>query len=597
VTCNHCDHSFLADESGTAVEAESPVDGTRSKSSEAPTRRQRALARIADLRQRAARAKVLEAELASARKDHTRLNITRQVLKAELADRLAEVARLKRSGEDLITVRSERDQLESDWRAARDEVQDLLARLDDARRLNERLESRYQAASIERARENEESFRLWETERQELIAGWRQELRFAQEEAARQRDVLHAEAVDREQLLHAQFTSANRELEQEKEFLRARIDALESALDVARGECEQMLEQASSESAGLDRLRADLSTARHEAALAHEREEKLAEGLQLVQTLLERVRAEREQLALDLQKAGEDRLTLEASQREERARLEHDLGEARRWEELAIQREDQLIGQIKEIRTGLETAEHERDALRSELHELRQSASSQPLPPAAVAPAPAAEDASLLHHELARLQENLGELRRERDLAVEEVSALRLDRDRLHDNLARLEARLQEAECHDHTVLEQLRQESANTRLALAEADQREAELRTQLAALECRLNQDSADDIPPATEPQENPAPPVLEDAASAPTADDPVSAAPAGESEAPSPPPPAIDDLPRPEPLHDESPEARIHRLRSALRDDHEASSRHNVRPFFARIGRILGRDHSER
>jgi hypothetical protein len=53
-----------------------------------------------------------------------------------------------------------------------------------------------------------------------------------------------------------------------------------------------------------------------------------------------------------------------------------------------------------------------------------------------------------------------------------------------------------------------------------------------------------------------------------------------------------PTVVDLPRPEPLPEESPEARIHRLRCSLLAAHAAGPGHHLRPFLSRLGRLLGR-----
>jgi chromosome segregation ATPase len=552
VICNHCDHAFLAEESGTEPDAASRTDGTAPGVRNSPTEIERLQGQIAMLRQQAEREKVRDAELESARQEHNRLLTTLQVLKTELVDRLAEVERLKRSAEDLTTVRAVRDQAEAELCAARAEAHELGARLEDQRRLNEQLEARYQAACIEHARANEESFRLWEIERQELISAWRQELRIAHERAAQECDGLHAAAVDREQHLHAQIAAANRRFDQEAEILRARIDTLESELDVARGKCEPPIDQVTKDGDELDALKAELRSARHQVSLALQHDEKLAEQLQLVQSVLESVRAEREQFALELEKAGQDRLSVD--------------------------------------------------------------------------PAPDAADASLLRHEHARLQENLERLQQQRDDAIEQVAALRLDRDRLYDTAARLEARLQEAEGHDRRAFERLEQQSADVRDALAAANQREAELCAQVESLRSQINCDRADHNPPAAEQQEKLTHVGCNEQAPFPTTagvNEPEICAPAEGSEPPAtaedgasphPSPSAdeteqpaestaqphigdetpadlpADDLPRPEPLPEESPEARILRLRRSLCSVHAAGA---GRPF-APLRRILGRRH---
>src|SRR5262249_55234573 len=51
-----------------------------------------------------------------------------------------------------------------------------------------------------------------------------------------------------------------------------------------------------------------------------------------------------------------------------------------------------------------------------------------------------------------------------------------------------------------------------------------------------------------------------------------------------------PAPDGLPRPEPLSEESPEARIHQLRNSLRIAHEARSKAILPPFLSRLSHIL-------
>jgi DNA repair exonuclease SbcCD ATPase subunit len=554
VICNHCDHAFLAEESGTERDAASRADGVAPEVRNARSEIERLQDQVTMLRQQTERAKVREAELESARHEHKRLLTTLQVLKTELVDRLAEVERLKRSAEDLTTLRAERDQAEAELRAARAEAHELGARLEDQRRLNEQLEARYQAACIEHARENEESFRLWEIERQELISAWRQELRIAQEQATHERDGLHAAAVDREQHLHAQIDAAHRRFDQEAEILRARIDTLESDLDGAHGKSDSPIDQVTKDGDELDALKAELRSARYQVALALQHDEKLAEQLQLVQAVLESVRAEREQFVLELEKAGQDRLSVDR--------------------------------------------------------------------------APDAADASLLRHELARLQENLERLQQQRDEAIEQVAALRLDRDRLHDSTARLETRLQEAEEHDRRAFERLEQQSADVRDALAAANQREAELCTQVESLRSQIICDRADHNPPAAERQEKLTYVGCNEQATFPTAagvDEPETTAPAEGSQPPTTaadgamphPSPSADEaqqlaestsrpsagdetpadlpaegLPRPEPLPEESPEARIHRLRRSLCSVHAAGA---GRPF-APLRRILGRRHAD-
>src|SRR5262249_48961658 len=79
VTCNHCEHSFVAYE----------IESVES----------------------------LESELQSTRNENARLSTTVQVLKSELLERVSEAERLKRSAEDLNTLRAERDRLEAERRA------------------------------------------------------------------------------------------------------------------------------------------------------------------------------------------------------------------------------------------------------------------------------------------------------------------------------------------------------------------------------------------------------------------------------------------------------------------------------------------------
>src|SRR5215831_11157331 len=97
VICNHCDHAFLAEESGTERDAASRVDGVAPEVRNARTEIERLQDQVTMLRQQTERAKVQEAELESARQEHKRLLTTLQVLKTELVDHLAEVERLKRS--------------------------------------------------------------------------------------------------------------------------------------------------------------------------------------------------------------------------------------------------------------------------------------------------------------------------------------------------------------------------------------------------------------------------------------------------------------------------------------------------------------------
>jgi chromosome segregation ATPase len=557
VICNHCGHAFLAEEPGVEAGTASAAAGVDSEVRDPRTEIERLKEQIAELRHQAQRAEPQGAEVASARKEHSRLVTTVQVLKTKLVDRVAEVERLKRSAEDLVAVREDRDQVEGALRAARAEADELRARLEDERRLNERLEARHQAACIEHARQNEDSFRLWEIERQELISGWRQELRLAREQAAQERNERHAAALDREQDLQAQLATERHRFEQEAEILRARIDALENELDAARGKRDQMPENVTNGGDELHALKLELRIARHQASLALQRDEKLIEQLQLVQTVLEGVRAERGQIALDLAKARQEPLVPE--------------------------------------------------------------------------PAPAAEDASLLRHELARLQEDLDRLQQQRDQAIEQAAALRLDRDRLHDSAGRLEVRLQEAKGQDRAAFERLEQESNEIRRELAGAHQRESELRAQVETLQSWIDRNRADDNLRAAEWQEEVAQVDSEDhtaLSSDVENNNPGIAVPAEGSEepatatsvdaSPSPPPivepteppagstaqlcggdegpvkVAAADLPRPEPLSKESPEARIHRLRRSLRASPASGSEG---PFFARLRRILERTHAER
>jgi hypothetical protein len=468
------------------------------------------------------------ADLEAAWKENGRLATTLDVLKQELADRLAEVQRLSRSAEDLITARAERDQAAAGLDAARAEVEELQARLGDAEELCQRLEARYQSVSIDHARENEENFRVWETERQELILGWRQDLRFAQEEAAGQAGGLHAAALRREEQLHTELADAHQQFAQEAAILRTRVDVLERELDVARADCE---------------------------------------------------------------------------------RFERELGEARQREELAIQREDELIGQIKDVRRELESRQQELDAVRKESDGIRHRDDSRPRLAAEceassrcdVGPESPNEKTSELPQALAPLQAKLEELQQERDLAIEQAGTLRVDRDRLHDNLARIEARLQVAECRDQTSIEPLERELADLRRALAAAVEREAELRIQLDAAQSSSKPDRVEEALPACEIvaatatdtfapcEETCAPNVNE---SEPPAG---SAAPIALDESDSQPP--TPELPPLVPLPDESPEVRIQRLRSSLRADHEGRSEGPLRPLLSRMGRILRSRRSER
>jgi hypothetical protein len=190
----------------------------------------------------------------------------------------------------------------------------------------------------------------------------------------------------------------------------------------------------------------------------------------------------------------------------------------------------------------------------------------------------------------------------------------------MHETATRLEARLQHAESQGRAAFRQLERESTDVRRALATANQHEAELRAQLERLQFQVDHNRADNNAPATEPQDKLVEAVGEDPPplpSEPQANDPGIATPAQAHEpaataaadrSPLPPPivggdqdqspvePTPVDLPRPEPLSEESPEARIHRLRCSLLAAHAAGPGHHLRPFLSRLGRLLGMSRPE-
>jgi hypothetical protein len=96
------------------------------------------------------------------------------------------------------------------------------------------------------------------------------------------------------------------------------------------------------------------------------------------------------------------------------------------------------------------------------------------------------------------------------------------------------------------------------------------------------------ASEQPATAVAESSPLPPPIADEAEPPAG---TGAQPCAGDEAPV--EPTAEDLPCPEPLPEESPEARILRLRSSLRAAHATGS---GRPLFFRLRRALGRDYAD-
>ena len=365
----------------------------------------------------------LEGELEAVRNENSRHLITLQVLKAELAERGAEVERLTRSTDDLIIVRAERDQIEADLKAANILVEDLRNRLGDAVQQHETLQIFHESTGLNHARQQEAVLSRAELERHEIVSHWERSLRSSQEDAASQRDKDYSEAQAREQHLQEQLDAARQLLENETRSLRARNEALEgdkagalrernllleqmARLDAEPDECaegesqyDRMLEENECHHrAEIDSLSHELRTSMQQTVIAVQNARELNQQLQLVAGELEdlkqqlvldnprtppeslavlrqelgRTRAERDRHAELCETAGHARQALEDQSRNECERLERELHEALRWEEVAIQREAELIVDIEDIRSKFDRERHDLEAL----HQLHQDEST-----------------------------------------------------------------------------------------------------------------------------------------------------------------------------------------------------------------------------
>jgi len=653
VTCNHCDHPFLATELPAGRSASSSGESSAIGAAQAPATRpaeswetgtrpevKRLQDQIAALRQRLEWAEGAEEELESARKENGRLETTLQVLKTELFERVTEVDRLQRCAEDLIAVRAERDQCDRDLRAAREEAEQLEARLKDALQAHRELEDQHESVCLEHGRQYQDALRLWESQRHELVARAEQELRNSREEATRQREEDSRAAQARERLSHDQLDAAHRKFEEERQVFRSRTDSLESDLAGLRAERDQVVGQVARLQAELDRcakresqwerslgenecrhrteidgLAHELRIASTQAGLAVQREHALTEQLQIAQRELDDLRqqlavtgTERDRLAQERAEAELGLRSIHNQHRDQLDSLQYDLQEARRWEEIAIERETELLGQIQDLRGTLDLYEQKlEDQRRTHQEESR---------------ALAHELEAMFRQQMAELQEQLEVLKQQRDVATEQAGMLRLDRDRLYGSLARLEARVQEVEEENRTANPQRASEAADGQHALEAATHREVELRTQLDSLETQVDPQGTgepalplqpletDGWPFSNQPAPSADPIVAAGAATDPRPED----SPGPENADPMPVERALDSpigrdpetaletdsdtdrIARPEPLADESPEARILHLRKSLRVAHEARAKGPLSgPFFTRLARIWKRNRS--
>ena len=430
VTCNHCDHPFLAGELHASRSARLSGETPAPAGSETPATRpaepwetgtRQEVERLQDeleaFRQRLEWAKGVEEELESSRKENGRLATTIQVLKTELFERVTQVDRLQRSAEDLITVRAERDQSDLDLQAAREESKQLGARLDDAERT---------------CQQWERSFEESECRHRSEIDGLAQELRIAGTQAA---------------------------------LARQRERALTEQREIATQELDDLTRQ---------------------VALGDPRT--LQETVEALGQELDATRIERDQLADKCVESDLALRLLEDQHRDQRDSLLCELQEARRWEEIAVERETELLGQIQGLRRALDLCEQkiedqhranqeESTALARELEAMfRQQMADECLGRAVLQ-----EQFEALQAELEQLRQRSDEerelveiLQRQRDDAMEQAGMLRLDRDRLYGSLARLEARVQEVEEENRTDILQRASKAGDDQCALEAENHRE---------------------------------------------------------------------------------------------------------------------------
>jgi hypothetical protein len=358
-----------------------------------------------------------------------------------------------------------------------------------------------------------------------------------------------------------------------------------------------------------------------------QREHALTEQLESVQRELDDLRrqltltgSERDRLAQERAEAELGIRSIQDQHRDQLDALQSDLLEARRWEEIAIERETELLGQIHDLRGTL-------DLYEQKLEDERRAHQ---------------EESTALAHELeamfrqrvadervqsTTLQEQLEVVKQQRDDATEQAGMLRQDRDRLYDSLARLEARVQELEEEDRIADLQRASEAADGQRALEAATHFMLEVLPppppQLDSLAPQVYPQGGDDPAdtlqtvatdgwPFTDQAPPPPPSVVAPSATADS--DPTdfsgpesadlappeyghNSAMGPDLEPAAEPVEETDPIARPEPLAEESPEARILHLRRTLRVAHEARPKGPWSgPFFARLARFWKRSNAE-